>query len=317
MKVVKILCHSGVDTLLKSVLKDDLTIINPTYINRATGPTDADSYKNLKCELLNNPADLIKKDWNLAIIDDVFTAFLFEHTGIKDIPLVWYCHGTYEFNKGAQSDLKKYCSGLPVMFPSCYKREKVLSWLPKPAIDTVLPITLPDSFYRAPGRVRNGKTLIPGNNILEKLIIYPNADRAKQTLKRLLKMGCHTTGWGFENQRFNWLGYVHPLKSLNNYSCAAIVNNAPSPGFCQLEMMAAGVPVVMFAPKEDFSKSVEGEEGYFLVDTEEEFIGCVERLQSNEVFSSKVGAAGVAYLQKNFPWKKYSENLYSFFGKSY
>lgn len=307
MRVCKMLRHHGIDSMLKAAFGVNLEIYR--IPGEWSGPEDTDRFRNLNVRPIEELRAKQQEEFTAVIADDEVTRKMLEN--VKAIRRVLYLHGSHQSQTDAHKDaLNRIFNGWDLIAPTDHKLSSFSSFVKGLNRKIVIPLSLPGMYYRHPVDKRNGKVLVGGNTIHEKIKIYGDPEgHSDDIINRLLLLGpvqCNWTGYNPIIDDKYWLGYVSPLSALNHYSVHAVVSNSTSPGMTQLEMMAVGVPVVMLGEKLGFPKDPDNK-AYVVASNPEEYMAHVELFCSNSKLATSTGKAGQRHIMKMFPfelWKK-------------
>lgn len=289
MKVAKILCHYGIDKLFRYTFGSDLLVLDFGFYERY--PEDEDSHNFVNPITLNIHKEtgdklfsgaavkycvekyLSLKDIDLWIVDDVNTGFLIHQLKHKTSAVMWYCHGDYTLEANPHNDFNRYFlseffSGAPVIAASNKLMENTLSWF-KTERHGVVPIAVTPERFTEAAPDATDRFAIVRNELAGKARLYQCYDFVARLVSEFPQLNIY--GANFE-QDFPVGANIKPYEDVRKIKCAvgleALKNYSPS--FSQLDLMAAGIPVISF-PREFIPRAA-----CMTADTEDEFVGLIQ-----------------------------------------
>lgn len=250
MRIAKYLNHLGVDTMLKTVLGDDLTIF------RWQDPTPWIQPDNIRFRYVDG--DVTGQDWDIFMFDDMMTVHYFKLSGARARCYVWYCHGSFTRWPVAQEFFNKYFNDFQIsaIFTDDHKRTLVDEWRTFDIWDSItLPIALDPGYFSELCQEKNGRIAIIGNDYNKVCANYPRYDTfARPAIEHVLDryqdlVDVYGHNSAERNDIFGdrRLGSAK-IRDLGEYSMSLHLSGVASVGFVLLECFAAGIPV-MATPK--------------------------------------------------------------------
>lgn len=310
MRIVKSICHLGVDKMLKAALGDRLTIAR-------FRDKDGEATDNTKWIADDGmPFDFtydVDDEYDIKIIDDMKSFEMLKN--IKARNTIWYIHGTYHKWPAFQQFWNANVSNVHVLFPDTDRKKYVEKWWKCRSLSEIfLPIHLTDDFFTELPESRNGKAFTIGNNLYQTTAIYGNQNVSDQVFTDMSLSETDLYGFNpvpppmYDKRLIK--GSAHPIKEVvKNYSVSIHPSFVGTFGFALLECMAAGVPVV--CPQ----KVSEYRELCALANTPQDFKRWAKRYIKNEQLSLEVGAKNQSILRKHYNISKYSEKLLEWISK--
>lgn len=246
MRIAKYVNHLGVDTMLKTVLGDDLTLF------RWQDPTPWITEEQLRFSYVEG--DIVGTDWDIFIFDDMMTVHHFKNSGASARKYVWYCHGSFTKWAVAQEFFNKYLNEFKIsaIFTDDHKRALVDEWRTFDIWESItIPIALDDYYYVPVPHKKNGRIAIIGNDYNKVCSNYPRYDSfAKPAIEYVLEhYSDRVDVFGHNGSEQNAifgdkrLGSAR-IKELGEYSASLHLSGVASIGFVLLECFAAGIPVL-------------------------------------------------------------------------
>jgi len=249
MRIAKYLNHLGVDTMLKTVLGDELTVF------RWQDPTPWIGPENIRFQYTDG--DITGSDWDIFIFDDMMTVHHFKNSGARARKYVWYCHGSFTRWEVAQEFFNKYFDDFQVaaIFTDDHKRTLVDEWRTFSIWNSItLPIALDDHYFRPVYTDRNGRIAIVGNDYNKVCANYPRYESfARPAIEYVMeKFSDRVDVFGHNANERNEIFGDRRLGSarigdLGNYSVSLHLSGVASIGFVLMECFAAGIPVLATA----------------------------------------------------------------------
>ncbi len=210
------------------------------------------------------------------IVDDFFGLMVAKEVRAKRI--VFYCHADYTSEGNPHNEFQRHAlsalEAAPTIYPTQSKKEANRSWrVGHPS--AVIPLGLPDESFVTPSTRRNGRACIVRQNVVDRLKLYEPekfqplfgevCTRMQDTLDVYGDNGEWPDGYGSPTLK----GWVSPISDLRDYSVALEPFGNRSVSMCQLELMAACVPLVTY-PREEFDRK--DSRAYLIAETPDEFV---------------------------------------------
>lgn len=298
LRIGKFLCHAATDVLYRKALGMDVVFFH--VLRKPWAPEDwrYQAINPVRCE---SPRD-IQGSFDYFIVDDHDTLEHLIASKIAYRKLLWHCHGLYHKDAGMRDYLTRRLKGLPTIFPSCAKQLSVGAWI-KPSASVVLGVASTSEGFSF-SNLRNGRAIVIGNDMKAKMSIY--MDARPVTISLWQRVATQLRGYidvaGFNGDIAELgvsLGYINEVWSLAPYQAGLFMGGNESPGFSMVELMAAGVPCVMYPPKEGFDEEWDGK-AYLLCNTPELFVNAAKALLHDEGLACQIGKAGQDYVRSRF-----------------
>ena len=305
MRILKAVCHLGVDQMLKAALGDQLTIWRCR--------TPEGKPKDLTFWVPSLPFDTVDSvendGWDVVIYDDIPTRESLRN--IKARAAIWYVHGTYHTWRGFQIYANEHLQNVHVLFPDLSRRRHVMSWYQhQPLSELILPVHLSSQYFTPVPQHRNGRCFVMGNELKKTIALYGGLSLAQVVLCGLQWYPFDFFGYGLEDlvpQEF-YRGVAYPIRdTVVNHSVSVNPSLVETLGFVLLECMASGVPIIT-TPKINLPEELSGR-SYVIARTPAQFLEWSEKLVRDEALSITMGNAGQKFLREVFPFASYQGQL--------
>lgn len=302
MKILKTVCHLGVDKMLKAALGDQLSIVR---FRKADGTPNDTCW--LTDEQLPFPLANLEEEYDIKIIDDQ-DSWRALHK-VKSRHTIWYVHGTYHTWAAFQTHWNKDMGGVHILFPDEERERFVGKWYKhKPITKFHLPIHLTDEHFVDAAPKRNGLSYTIGNGLLKTCRIYGNDSKVDQLFRAMSGLKTHLYGFNTEvptgYDRGLVKGPASPIRAVvRDYSVSIHPSHVSTVGFALLEGMAAGVAAVC-TPK----PTLGGCPGFFATDPAS-MISYAKTLMENENKALELGNQTQEWVKNNLNIEKYREKI--------
>lgn len=314
MKILKFMCHRGVDNMLKEALGDKLHL----YYAADDGMKWCDTTFKHKINE-GGPTGY----WDCVIMDDIRTTnaviAAIKNGDIKVGQFIVYVHGTYSKWVGFQQWANKNWKNCHFIFTDVCRKAAICEWYKEePLTNLILPIHLPDSYYETPiATVRKDRVCLVGNRLLDTAKIYNSRLTTHILMLMFGKLEDKMDIYGWNDHAVNREigGMKLPdnlfhgpvvLSTLGGYKVAANVSAVNTMGFVLLEQIAAGIPSVM-TPKIDF---INKDCPFTMTDDPAVFVEAVShQLLEHDLMAVERGQQGRDFLRKWFPFENYKKKI--------
>ena len=233
---------------------------------------------------------------DLMIVDHELGLFVAEQVEARRI--VWYCHADYTLPppRRRRFDLHwlERLGAAPAIYPSEAKRERSGGMRKARGPELVIPLAVPDEAFVSIPKERNGRVACVRHSIPSRLRLNrPGFFRAlfRGVCRLVPDLDIYGSGNTPDDRMFG-SATLKPsvrIRDLADYAVAVEPFGNHSPSACQLELMAAGVPLVTY-PREGF----EQEGSFLLAATPEEFLNQCERARREP----HIGTLGQIYVRQ-------------------
>lgn len=304
MRIVKAICHLGVDYMLKEALDDHLTIAR--FRDPKTGEA-TDNTRWIADEGIPFPFTYdIEDEYDFKIIDDMTTYKTLKN--IRARKTIWYIHGTYHKWPAFQQFWNSEVKYAHVLFPDEDRERYIKKWWKGRAKSKIyLPIHLSDKYFIEASDRRNGLSYSIGNNLYQTCNIY--GGDFDETFKYMSELGTHIYGFnpkpppGYPKELIK--GAASPInQTVKDYSVSIHPSHVGTVGFALLEGIAAGVPAVC-THKPDLKDCP----GVMVSKNPQSLARWAELISEDESWSIDSGLKGQEWLFKNRGIEQYHEKL--------
>lgn len=231
--------------------------------------------------------------------------------------LVWYCHGDFSSEGNPHNAFIRHAlsemGDAPSIYPTEYKRRVNATWREEHS-SLVVPMAVPDAAFVPVETKRNGRACMARNGLMEKSRLY-DAERIVPLLDGVvIGLGAALDIYGHNGLDAAFgsgakvCGEIVPISRVSGYSVGVEPFGNPSVSMAQLEMMAAGVPVITY-PREEFDQI---SCAYVTATETQEFIEQACWLIENEVEANRIGTTGQEYVRELYSETAWKERVRDF-----
>lgn len=304
MKIVKSICHLGVDKMLKAALGDDLTIVR--FRNKDGHANDINHWMGDEA-LPFEVSYYLQPEYDIKIIDDLDSLRVMKDVKAKHT--IWYVHGTYHLWNDFHHIWNEQMGGVHVLFPDTERKKYVSKWYKhKPVSEIFLPIHLTDDYFTEMPKERNSLAYTIGNSLYKNCNIYGNMNIVDQVFHDLSAVGAHLYGFNdiappsYDKRLV--MGAATPIKDIvKNYSVSVHPSFVGTFSFALLESLAAGVPAICTNKVSPYRKLCN------IVDRPECFKRQVNRYMKDGARSLEEGARNQEIMRSEYSINSYREKL--------
>jgi len=309
MKILKVVCHLGVDSMLKSALGSRLTMWRPLITTESGERRHRDAGWWIVPDFDFVEEIDPQEHWDIIIVDESATNELTK--SLRSQSRVWYVHGSYHVDTnyayGQRHYFNKSFANFHVLSTDRSRWGIVSEWYQHtPPSHLILPIHPQSKYYVPIARQRNGRCYVMGHNFMEKCALYGNMDVVNEVMAGLTN-----------TNRFDYFGYnddfpdfnrgAGTARSLSSYSVSVHPSFVQTMGFVLMESLCAGVPVIT-TPKVDLPESLSGSH-YVIARTTREFLDWTKKLLENKELAIQMGKRAQVFMRNKFSFAQYRHKL--------
>ncbi len=327
MNIVKLTGHLTVDLLFRRAFPE-MTVLDldagewipnrDDWRYKAVGP----KFFPIRSDVEDNLLSACAIGWSLKkelgvyrpdvfVVDDFFGLMVAREVRAKQI--IFYCHADYSTDGNPHNAFQRHALSAmyqaPTIYPTLNKKSANAGWrTDHPSV--IVPLALTDeAFATSPAR-KNGRACIVRQSILDRLKLYepekfqPLFGEVSTLMQDVLDVYGDNGEWpdGFGAPTLK--GWVSPISDLRDYSVALEPFGNKSVSMCQLELMAAGVPIVTY-PREEFDNAARG---YLLAETPDEFVRQSKVAQA----CPEIGIEGQSLVRRSYGQMRWTRDVRKF-----